>query len=360
MKRKPKKSSRSPSLSHKSGLSPGTPVFIGEQKRDRMQIDLIEYNADLLIEKTDITPAEALQSRNSKNITWVHVSGIHDIDKLQALAGLFGLHPLTVEDIVNTVQRPKIEHFDDYLFAVLRLVKTDIAAHKLAMENISLVLGDGFVLSFSEDDASAFNKVRERLRVGKGRMRKSHADYMAYVLMDAVVDQYFIALEMIGEYTDDLGDQIVDNSDISRLHDIHEIKRQLLGLRKSVWPLREEIGVFLRSESSLIQESTRPYLRDLYDHTIQIVEMVETERDILIGIHDIYLAAATHRLNEVMKVLTIIATIFIPLTFIVGIYGMNFDYMPELHWRWGYFVVLAIMATIAGGMLLAFRCRRWI
>lgn len=351
---------RRPGLSRKAGLAPGTPVFIGEQKRETVRLDIIDYSAEHFVERIDVPLDECARLKDAPSVTWINMNGIHDIEQVQALGTRFGLHALTFEDIVNTVQRPKIEQFDDYLFIVLKMITADPATHDLRIEHVSLILGEGFVLSFLEDVGDVFDGVRERLRAGKGRMRKTAGDYLAYALMDAIVDQYFSVLEMIGDHTEALGDQVIENPQVEHMHEIHRIKRLLLTLRKSVWPLREEIAAVEKSDSELVSDSTRPFLRDLYDHTIHVIEMVETQRDILGGLHDTYLAGVTHRMNEVMKVLTIIATIFIPLTFIVGIYGMNFEHMPELSWRWGYFGVLGVMTGIGFGMLWAFRRRGWL
>ena len=273
----------------------------------------------------------------------------------------FGLHPLVVEDILNTDQRPKLEDYGEYLFVVLKsLYHSKIESDEPEIEQISLVLGPNYVLSFQERAGDEFEPVRERIRSDKGRVRKMGADYLAYSLIDLIVDTYFIVLEKLGERMEILEEELVLNPTTETLQAIHQLKREMVFLRKSTWPLREVIGALERGESPLIQDSTSIYLRDVYDHTIQVIDAVETYRDILSGMLDIYLSSISNRMNEVMKVLTIIATVFIPLTFIAGVYGMNFQHMPELAWPWAYPLVWAVMITIAAVMVVYFQRKRWL
>jgi len=306
------------------------------------------------------TVDECLPFKDKPTVTWVNVDGIHEVEVLERLGDCFGLHPLVVEDILNTDHRPKMEDFGDYIFIVLKMLYYSDKDNEVVTEQISLILGPNFVISFQEREGDVFNPIRERIRSEKGRIRKMGADYLAYVLVDSIVDNYFIILEKLGERIEFLEDELVTNPTPETLQAIHDLKREMIFLRKSVWPLREVISGLERGESSLIQESTGIYLRDVYDHTIQVIDAVETFRDMLSGMLDIYLSSISNRMNEVMKVLTIIATIFIPLTLIAGIYGMNFRYMPELEWPWAYPMLWLIMLAIGVLMLIYFRRKRWL
>lgn len=281
-------------------------------------------------------------------------------DVIEKLGKCFNVHPLTLEDILNTEQRPKAEDFDDYIFIVSKMLYYDEKEHLVRSEQVSIILGPNFLISFQEVEGDVFNSVRERLRKGKGRIRKAASDYLAYALIDAIVDHYFIILENFGEKIESLEDQLVTAPTQETLQSIHNMKREMILFRKQVWPLRELIAKLTKGETPLINESTHVYLRDVYDHTIQIIDTIESFRDILSGMLDIYLSTISNRMNEVMKVLTIIATIFIPLTFIAGIYGMNFKFMPELEWHWGYFLALLVMGIIALVMVFYFWKKEWL
>jgi magnesium transporter len=293
-------------------------------------------------------------------VTWINVEGLHDVANIQKLGDCYGFHPLILEDILNTDQRPKIEDFDAYLYIVLKMLHNGESTQTVA-EQISLILGPNYVISFQEGiEGDVFNSIRERIRTGKGRIRSMGADYLAYSLIDAIVDNYFVIIEKMGERIEDLEDELVKDPVTRTLHEIHTLKREMIFLRKAVWPLREVINFLERGESSLIKGSTAIYLRDVYDHTIQVIDAIETSRDMLSGMLDIYLSSISNRMNEIMKFLTIIGTIFIPLTFIVGVYGMNFEHMPELKWRWGYFGLWGVMAGLAVFMLFYFRKKKWL
>jgi magnesium transporter len=345
---------------NKAGLPPGTPVFVGERKTEATRITILDYDEARFEEKEVQTVEECSSCKDSATVSWINVDGVHDIDAIGKLADTFEIHPLTLEDIVNTQQRPKLEDYEKYLFFVLRMLIYDDATHEIQTEQISLVLGPNYVISFQEKQGDIFDPIRERIRTGKGRIRKLGPDYLAYSLIDAIVDHYFLILEKSGERIEELEENVVMTPQPATLHEIHRMKREMILLRRSVWPLREVIGALEREESPLVAKSTRPFLRDLYDHTIQVIDTVETYRDMLSGMHDTYLSSISNRMNEIMKVLTIIATIFIPLTFIAGVYGMNFAFMPELKWRWAYFAVLGIMAVVAAGMLAYFRRKKWL
>lgn len=347
--------------SRKAGLPPGTPVHIGERRAQAMAITLYAYGAQDLDERAQVTVDQCVPPGGHERTTWVSVQGLHQVDELQRLATAFGLHPLVVEDIVNTHQRPKIEDYGAYLFIVLKaLYPKQEDYQEVVAEQVSLVLGKNFVVSFQEGAHDAFAHVRERLRSGKGRLRSSGSDYLAYTLIDAVVDHYFPILERVGEDIEQLEDRLVKDPGPDTLPTLHRLKRAMIVLRRSVWPVREVVAHLERGESSLVRKSTLVYLRDVYDHTIQVIEATETFRDMLAGMLDIYLSSLSNRLNEIMKVLAIIATLFIPLTFLTGVYGMNFKYMPELSWSWGYPAVLGIMSVVAGCMLWFFRRKKWL
>ncbi|MGD7652316.1 MAG: magnesium/cobalt transporter CorA [Verrucomicrobiales bacterium] len=346
--------------SAKAGLSPGTMVFLGEQKVDALCVDVVSYGPDRYSELRDVGVGVCGELAKGPGIDWISVNGIHDVGLIESLGSCFGLHPLTLEDIVNTGLRPKIEEFESYLFATLKMIRFDEAAGAVEMEQVSLIFGENYVVSFQEGGADVFAPVRERLRFGKGRIRSRRADYLAYSLMDAVVDEYFLLVERIGDRIEVLDDKILEDPDPGDLQEVHRLKREILGLRKAVWPLREEIAAMEKSDSELIRGDTRVFLRDLYDHAIHVIDMVETYRDLLTGMHDTYLSSVSNRMNEVMKVLTNIATIFMPLSFIAGMYGMNFENMPGLRQPYGFVVVLAVMLTIGVGMAVYFRRKNWL
>lgn len=347
--------------SQKAGLPPGALVHIGEQKSDQTRITLFNYDEQGVEEKALTAAEECVLYQDQSTVTWINVIGLHQVAVLEKLNECFGLHPLVLEDILNTDQRPKMEDYGDYLFIVLKaLFLNGDRGEAVGNEQVSLVLGPNFVLTFQEKEGPLFNPIRDRLRNGKGRIRKMGADYLIHAVLDAIVDQYFIVLEKLGERIEFLEEELVTRPTPVTLREMHQLKREMIFLRKAVWPLREVVAGLERGESSLIKESTGIYLRDIYDHTIQVIDNIETFRDMLSGMLDIYLSGISNRMNEIMKVLTIMATLFIPLTFIVGLYGMNFKYMPELEWRWGYPLVLLFMVSVAIIMLFYFRKKKWI
>jgi magnesium transporter len=290
----------------------------------------------------------------------MNVDGLHQVEILEKLGECYGLHPLVLEDILNTDQRPKMEDYGEYIYIVLKALDYNDKSNEIETEQISLILGSNFVFSFQEREGDTFDPIRERIKTGKGRIRRMGADYLAYALLDSIIDNYFIILEKLGEKIELLEEKLVTQPAPETLRTIHYLKREMIFLRKAVWPLREVINGLERGESSLIKESTRVYLRDVYDHTIQTIDTIETHRDMVSGMLDIYLSSVSNRLNSVMKVLTIIATIFMPLTFLAGVYGMNFKYMPELEWRWGYPFIWLIMVGIGVLMLIFFRKKKWL
>jgi magnesium transporter len=335
-------------------------VFVGEKRSEKVKLSVINYDGSNFQEKEVRSVGEALSIRKKSSVTWLNIDGVHQPEIIEQVGKIFGVHPLLLEDIANTGQRPKMEDFDDYIFVVLRMLRFDEKENQTKTEQISMVFGADFVVSFQEREGDVFDIIRERLRNNKGRIRKMGADYLAYSLIDAIVDNYFMVLEKLGEAIEEIEDKLVTEPRSETLQTIHDLKRETVFLRKSVWPLREVISRLERSESPLISKSTFVYLRDVYDHTIQVMDSVDTFRDTLSGMLDIYLSSVSNRMNEVMKVLTVIATIFIPLTFIAGIYGMNFKVMPELDQPWGYPAVLILMLTIAVVMLIYFRRKKWL
>ena len=345
--------------SGKAGLPPGTLVHIGTKTEIPAQVTLITYN-ETAFDSKDITDVQdCLLIKDGPGIRWLNIKGVSDTALVERIGNCLGLHSLMLEDIVNTDQRPKAEEYDGHMFVILKSLGYDDAAGSVRTEQVSLVLGKNYVLSFLERETPALNAVLERLKQGKGKMRKSGADYLAYAVIDSIVDNYFYLLEKTGERIETLEDRLIKDPTPRMLTAINDLKREMIILRRAVWPLREVINGLQRDGEELISHETGLYLRDVYDHTIQVVDTVETFRDMLSGMIEIYHSSVSNKLNVVMKVLTVISTIFIPLTFIVGLYGMNFKYMPELDWKFGYLFVWGIMIAAAAAMVLAFRKRGW-
>ena len=346
--------------SRKSGLAPGTLVHIGEQKISKAKITIIDYNETSCEIKSSVSCEECYPYKDKPSVTWINIDGIHELPVIEKVGAHFGLHPLLLEDIVNTDQRPKLEDYDSYFFIVLKMLTLNPQNFEINSEQISLILGSNFVLSFQETEGDIFDPIRDRIKNNKGRVRKMGPDYLAYSLMDAIVDNYFIILEKLGERVEFLEDALVTKPTQATLHEIHKLKREMIFLRKSVWPLREVLAALERDESPLLTPQTSPFFRDVYDHTIQVIDTIETLRDMLSGMIDLYLSSISNRMNSVMKVLTVIATIFMPLTFLAGVYGMNFKYMPELEWPYGYYFTWLIMVVIGAAMFLYFKRKNWI
>ncbi len=344
----------------KIGLAPGTVIHVGEQKMTAVQITVIDYDESHLFEKKLADIEESFPFKDKPSVTWLNIDGLHEVDIIEKIGQHFGIHALVLEDIVHTSQRPKIEDFESYIFIVLKMLEYDNANNEILDEQFSLVMGKNFVITFQENVGDIFDPLRERIRSNNARLRKTNADYLTYAMIDAVVDNYFVILEKLGEKIEDLEDELLSDPSLHTLNQIHQIKRKLITLRKSVWPLREVISSLEREDSPLISKATNIFIRDIYDHTIRVIETLETYRDMIAGMLDTYLSSVSVKMNEVMKLLTIIATIFIPLTFFAGIYGMNFEYMPELKWRWGYFTMRGLMVLIALGMIFYFRRKKWL
>ncbi|MCM2358667.1 MAG: magnesium/cobalt transporter CorA [Geobacteraceae bacterium] len=356
--------SRAPKIikerSRKIGLPPGTLVHIGEKSDREIRIRVLDYGRDRCEEKEIKGLQECFYFADTQVMSWIDVEGLHEVELIQQLGDCQGFNPLMLEDIVNTDQRPKLEDFDDYLYIVIKMLH-ELDNGGIAVEQVSLVVGANFVISFQEGlEGDAFGQVRERIRGGKGKIRTMGADFLAYALIDAVVDGYFGVLERVGERIEVLEEEVVAAPSPETVRRIHRLKREIIVLRKALWPLREVIGALERRESPLISEPVTIYLRDVYDHTIQAIDAVEAYRDLLAGLLDVYLSSLSNRMNEIMKFLTIIGTIFLPLTFIAGVYGMNFRNMPELNWQWGYFASLLLMVAVSLVMLLYFKRKKWL
>jgi magnesium transporter len=340
------------------GAPPGTITYTGENHGDRIKISLIEYNEAEFVEHEFYDLSECISNLRPDMVKWINVEGVHKAEVLEKLGKFYDIHPLTLEDIAHVDQRPKFEDYENYVVAIMKMISfTD----KVQAEQLSIVLFENLVISFQEPHGGdAFDIIRTRLRQAKGRIRKCGADYLAYALIDAVVDCYFHAIEKIGDMVEDIEEDIITNTDKKSLLLLYSLKREMIYLRKQVWPMRDMISNMVRSETKLINPSTDIYLRDLQDHVTRIIDTVETYRDLLSGIMDIYLSTNANKMNEVMKVLTIISTLFIPVTFIAGVYGMNFEYMPELHSPYGYATTWAVMLIIMIGLLIFFRRKKWL
>jgi len=342
------------------GLPPGTAIYVGERKPEKTRIWVLDYDKRQYIAKELEEVEECVKYKESAPMTWIRVVGLHQVEILERLGVCLGFHPLVVEDILNTTQRPKIEDYGEYLFIVIKNVSYDEDTLEVIAKQISIVLGSNFVVSLQETEEAIFEPILERIRNKRGKIRQMHSDYLAYALLDAIVDNYFSVIEKFSSKIELLEDELVEDPTQKTLNEIHHLKRDMIVLRKSIWPIREVISHLDRGQFSLINENTKIYIRDLYDHTIQVMETVETYRDMLSGMLDIYLSSVSNRMNEVMKVLTVITTIFIPLSLSAGIYGMNFQFMPELGIPWSYPVILIVMIIIGVLMIAMFRKKKWL
>jgi magnesium transporter len=344
----------------KAGLSPGTLVHVGDTPPQTTTVTVVSYDEEHFRETELDTARECPPLAPDLAVTWVHVVGLGHLEFLEHIGECFGLHPLVLEDILNTGQRSKTEDFGEYLFVVGKIAHYDGDNNELSFEQISMIVGPDFVLSFQESAGELAAGVRDRIRGGRGRSRRMGADYLAYALLDAVVDSYFVALEALGEHIEAVEEDLLADPSIQTLQEIHRLRRETILVRKAIWPLRDAIAALQRGASSLVSDALTVFLRDCYDHTVRVMDTVTAFHETLSGMLDLYLSTVSNKMNAVMKVLTIIATLFIPLSFIAGVYGMDFDYMPELQWRWGYPAVLLLMVAVAIGMLVYFRRKDWL
>ena len=346
-------------VSAKHGQPPGTMVYTGQRKDEPLRITVIDYSADTITESVDVKIEDCRQCKDSSWVSWINIDGLNDTSVIEKIGETFGIHPLVLEDILHTTQRPKLEDHVDYLYLVVRMLYIPSAGDEIQSEQLSFILTENCLITFQERAGDVFDEVRDRIRQNHGRVRKMGADYLLYALMDAIVDNYFLIMETTGEKIEEIEQSMMQNPDEVLLNQLYRMKRELLYIRKSTWPLREAVGGLERGESTLLRKKTSVYIRDLYDHTIQVIDTVETFRDMLSGVQDLYLSSMGQKTNQVMQVLTVIATIFIPLTFVAGIYGMNFEYMPELAWKFSYPVLWVVMILIGIGMLIYFRRKKW-
>ncbi len=347
--------------SDKSGLPPGSLVHVGEPKGEEPKITAMIYDASRLLEEELETVGEAFPLSDAPTVTWINVDGIHQVEIVEELGQRLGLHPLVLEDILNPEQRPKMEDLGGYLYLVMKMLDWDNERNEMTVEQVSVLVGANYVVSLQEQPGGdVLDPIRDRIREARGSIRQEGADYLAYAMLDGVVDSYFGVLEGLGEKVEALEEELVAHPTPDTLQELHELKTAMIFMRKSVWPLREVVAALERGRSPLIKGSTQPFLRDVYDHVIQVMDSVETLRDMLSGMLDIYLSSISNRMNEVMKVLTVFASIFIPLTFLAGVYGMNFAYMPELSWRWAYPALWVLMLAVGLAMLSYFRRKRWL
>jgi magnesium transporter len=318
------------------------------------------YDQTRLEEKQLKRIEDCFAYKDTPPVSWINIDGLHDVELIEKIGTHFNIHPLTQEDIVNTGHRPKVEDFEEYLYLVFKMLKFDETSGHITSEQVSLIVGPHYLLSFQETEGDVFNSVRERIRKGRVQIRKSGPDYLAYALIDAVVDHYFLILEKTGERIEHFEEQLHAQPTPEILQAIYDLKRELIYFRKQVWPIREVLSTWQKAESSIVEEANKVFIRDVYDHTIQVIDTIESFRDIISGVMDLYLSTVSNKMNEVMKVLTIMATIFIPLTFVAGIYGMNFKYMPELEWKWSYPMLWILLVVIFCGMIFYFKRKKWL
>ncbi|MGR8940842.1 MAG: magnesium/cobalt transporter CorA [Gammaproteobacteria bacterium] len=346
--------------SEKSGMPPGSLVHVGEVHEQPTSIELIHYNASLLEKGRVESIDEILAYVAPDTVTWVIVNGLNDISVIEAVGRHFNIHGLILEDILNTHQRPKFEEFDTYLYIVFKAIALNNGDASVEYEQISLLLLDNIVFTFKEKPDEILDPIINRLNNEQSQIRSQGGDYLTYMIMDTVIDEYFALQDTFDELIETVEDELLANPTGHTLATIQKIKRELIFLRRSISPLRELLAALHRSDSTLLGERTKHYFTDIYDHAIRIIEALESYRDLISGMMDIYLSSVSNKMNETMKVLTVFATIFIPLTFIAGVYGMNFDYMPELRWKWAYPALWIVFVLIAAVLLFFFKKRNWL
>lgn len=346
--------------SGKVGLPPGTLVHVGEERTQPVKINVMDYDDGTFIEKTSQSLEECFYYAETKSVTWIDIVGIHNMPMMEKLGAHFQIHPLMMEDIVNSTTRPKAEEAPFHVFIALKMARYDEANHEILMEQVSFIVSPHVLITFQETEGDVFDSVRERLRNRRGRIRALGIDFLAYSLMDVLVDHYFVVLEKVGEELIRIEERIMNDNCDDLTHEIHKIKNDLITLRQAIWPMRDLVSQLARGEVALFKKSTLPFIRDVYDHAVQVVDSIENYREFTSSLQNIQLSKVSQRTNEVMKVLTMMATVFIPLTFVTGVYGMNFEHMPELSWQFGYAFVWGIILAIVAGLLIYFRRKKWI
>ena len=345
----------------KSGLAPGSLVFTGLQKMANVDISVFHYSVDYFEESNPKSIAEVIELIQSfKGVTWINIDGLHDENTIEKICTYLDIHKLSMEDILSLGQRPKLEEYKDYVQAVIKILSLDSTEETIDYEQLSFILKNNILVTFQERTGDVFDSVRNRIREATGNVRKRGADYLLYALLDSVVDHYFTVLESFSEKLEDLETDLLNNPDKSTLNKLYGLRRETLLLRRTIFPLREMIGRFEKLEEPLISNNIKVFIRDLYDHTIKVIETIEVLRDMSSGLLDLYMNSTSNKMNEIMKVLTIMTSIFIPLTFIAGVYGMNFKYMPELEYRYGYFAILGVMVVVVIAMLIYLKRRKWL
>jgi magnesium transporter len=345
--------------SSKAGLPPGALIHIGKYSDTKLSIDAIEYDEKHFIEKELTKPEDCFPFKDSKRVAWININGLNNVDAIASIGNYFDLHPLLIEDILNTNHRPKLEEFDNCVFVTLKMLGVSKNNDAIISEQVSLVMGNSWVLSFQEIKGDIFDTIRQRIRESKGNVRFKNVDYLFYRLIDTVVDNYFFVTENINERIEKLEEKVLETADTNTLNEIQGLKKEIIGLRKVINPLRDSVGA-LHNDTGLILDDTRRYFRDVYEHIIHLNDSLDSQRDLLASLMDLHLSGISNRMNKVMQLLTIISTIFIPLTFIAGVYGMNFSYMPELDWKYSYFIIWGLMIIIFIAMIIYFRRKKWL
>lgn len=357
---KHKKHKRSKQKS-KLGLAPGSLVFTGQQKMSEVDITVINYSGNLYTENKAKNVGEAISLvKTHEGVSWVNIDGLHDEKYIEEICSFIGVHKLSMEDILSVGQRPKLEEYTDYLQATIKLLEHNNENDFIEYEQVSFILKKNVLVTFQEKTGDVFNGVRNRIKEGKGLIRKRGGDYLLYALLDLIVDHYFIIVDSYSEKLEDLETELLDNPDKNSLNKLHRLRRETLLLRRTIYPMREMISKFEKLDEPIINSDIKVFIRDLYDHTIKVIENIDVLRDMSSGLIDLYMNSASYKMNEIMKVLTIMSAIFIPITFIAGLYGMNFVNMPELHQKNGYFIILGVMLVVLIGMLIFLKRKKWI
>ena len=342
----------------RAGLPPGTLIHVGKKKTEKSEFELIQYDEEVLDAFSCNETQEVVAKFDTNKRNWINLDGLHNVEMIKELGTHFKLSPLLLEDVLNTDQRPKLETYDGIIFFPLKALNT-VKGTEIEYEQISLILGEDYLISFQEKEGDMFDGLRERIKDPANRLRQKQIDYLFYRLVDTIVDNYYVVMETLGTQIEDIEEEVYLEPKPATLNKIQDIKKELIFLRKSIYPIREAVSQLIRNDFKYVSEDTTKFLQDVYDHIIQIIETFETYRDLTSNLMDMYMTTISNRMNEVMKVLTVISTIFIPLTFLSGLYGMNFQYMPELNWQYGYFTVLGLMVACVLGMIYYFKRKGW-